>query len=300
MSKLEQEIAELRGQLRRNHVYLVVALSAIGLSALVSVGLVGFYGWRLGDQMWELQRDVSAVNEDSHARTRALSLDLARQQRELTAIRNAATRDLTAIQEAHGKIASIRDPKKELAALREANQALWSALATQRANLLDAIEERDPEESSLLIESPETRFRLGETLFEDSTVAAGEVRGFIVEDEKVHRATSLPANPAHLLIELSPARVALGQSYEIEVRLVNRSNRALGATSLRIDWSFAGKKTGGDVPLDIAHVGANESAVLYSVTGRWTPAHEEGPVILTATLTLKDGERLANTLSWKY
>ena len=286
MSKLEQEIAELRGQLRRNHVYLVVALSVIGLSALVSVGLVGFYGWRLGDQMWELQRDVSAVNEDSHTRTRALSLDLARQQRELTAIRNAATRELTAIQEAHRKIASIRDPKRELAALREANQALWSALATQRANLLDAIEERDPEESSLLIESPEKRFRLGETLFEDPTVAASEVRGFIVEDEKVHRVTALPANPAHLLIELSPARVALGQSYELEVRLVNRSNRALGATSLRIDWSFAGKKTGGDVTLDIAHVGANESAVLYSVTGRWTPAHEEGPVLLTATLTL--------------
>ena len=300
MSELEQEIAELRGQLRRNHVYLVVALSVIGLSALVSVGLVGFYGWRLGDQMWELQRDVSAVNEDSHTRTRALSLDLARQQRELTAIRNAATRDLTAIQEAHRKIASIRDPKTELAALREANQALWSALATQRANLLDALEERDPEESSLLIESPEKRFRLGETLFEDPTVAASEVRGFIVEDEKVHRVTALPANPAHLLIELSPDRVALGQSYELEVRLVNRSNRALGATSLRIDWSFAGKKTGGDVPLDIAHVGANQSAVLYSVTGRWTPAHEEGPVILTATLTLEDGERLANTLSWKY
>ena len=300
MSKLEQEIAELRGQLRRNHVYLVVALSVIGLSALVSVGLVGFYGWRLGDQMWELQRDVSAVNEDSHTRTRALSLDLARQQRELTAIRNAATRELTAIQEAHRKIASIRDPKRELAALREANQALWSALATQRANLLDAIEERDPEESSLLIESPEKRFRLGETLFEDPTVAASEVRGFIVEDEKVHRVTALPANPAHLLIELSPDRFALGQSYELEVRLVNRSNRALGATSLRIDWSFAGKKTGGDVTLDIAHVGANESAVLYSVTGRWTPAHEEGPVLLTATLTLEDGERLANTLSWKY
>ena len=292
MSKLEQEIAELRAQLRRNHVYLVVALSAIGLSALVSVGLVGYYGWRLGDQMRELQRDVSAVNEDSHMRTRALSLDLARQQRELTAIRNAATQDLLAIQEAHRKIASIRDPKKELAALREANQALWSQLATQRADLLDAIEERDPSESTQLIESPERRFRLSETAFEDPTVAAGEVRGFVVEDEKVHRATALPANPAHLLIELSPDKVALGQSYELEVRLVNRSNHALDAMSLRLDWSFAGKKTGGNVPLDTARVGARESAVLYSVTGRWTPAHEEGPVILTATLTLQDGERL--------
>ena len=300
MSKLEQEIAELRGQLRRNHVYLVVALSVIGLSALVSVGLVGFYGWRLGDQMWKLQRDVSAVNEDSHTRTRALSLDLARQQRELTAIRTAATRDLTAIQEAHRKIASIRDPKNELTALREANQALWYELATQRADLLVAIEERDPSESSQLIESPEKRFQLGETLFADPTVAEGEVRGFIIKDEKVHRATALPANPAHLLIELRPDKVALGQSYELEVRLVNRSNHALDATSLRLDWSFAGKKTGGDVPLDIAHVDARESAVLYSVSGRWTPAHEEGPVILTVTLTLKDGERLANSLSWRY
>ncbi len=131
-------------------------------------------------------------------------------------------------------------------------------------------------------------------------MAASEVRGFVVEDEKVHQATALPANPAHLLIELSPDKVALGQSYELEVRLVNRSNHALDATSLRLDWSFAGKKTGGDVPLDIAHVGARESAVLYSVAGRWTPAHEEGPVILTATLTLQDGERLANTLGWRY
>ena len=272
----------------------------IGLSALVSVGLVGFYGWRLGDQIRELRRDVSAVNEDSHTRTQALSLDLARQQRELTAIRTAATRDLTAIQEAHRKIASIRDPKKELTSLREANQALWSELATQRSDLLDAIEERDPSESSQLIESPEKRFRLGQTLFEDPTVTAGDVRGFVVEDEKVRRATALPANPAHLLIELSPDRVALGQSYELEVRLINRSNNVLDATSLRLDWSFAGRKTGGDVPLDNARVGARESAVLYSVTGRWTPAHEEGPVIVTATLTLKDGERLANTLSWRY
>ncbi len=278
----------------------MAALSVIGLSALVSVGLVGFYGWRLGDQMWQLQRDVSAVNEDSHTRTRALSLDLTRQQRELTAIRNAATRDLTAIKEANRKIASIRDPKKELAALREANQALWSELATQREDLLDAIEERSPSESSQRIESPEKRFRLGETRFEDPTAAWSEVPGFVVEDEKVHRATALPASPAHLLVELSPDKVALGQSYELEVRLVNRSNRALDATSLRLDWSFAGKKTGGGVPLDIAHVGARESAVLYSVGGRWTPAHEQGAVVLTATVTLKGGERLANTLSWRY
>jgi hypothetical protein len=270
----------------------------IGLSALVSVGLVGFYGWRLADQMWELKRDVSVVNEDSHTRTRALSLDLARQQRELTAIRNAATRDLTAIQEAHKKIASVRDPKNDLAALREANQALWSELATQRADLLVAIEEPDPSEASRLIESPEKRFQLGETLFEDPTVARSEVRGFVVEDEKVHLATSLPANPAHLLIQLSPAKVALGESYVLEIRLVNRSNQALDATSLRLDWSFAGKKTGGAVPLDIAHVDARESAVLYSVSGRWTPAHENGSVILTVTLTLKDGEQLANSLSW--
>lgn len=300
MKQLEREIAELRRQLRRNHVYLVAAVSVIGLGALVSVSLVGFYGWRLGDRVWEMRQDISAVNEESHMRTRALSLDLARQQKEMTAIRNAATRDLEAIQEAHSKIAGIRDPGKELEALRDANQALWSELATQRTDLLEAIEDRDPSESTQLIESPEKRFRLGETRFEDPTLPAGDVRGFVVRGENVRRASTLPANPAHLLIELSPEKVGLGENYELEVRLVNRSNKALDAASLRLDWSFAGKKTGGDVPLDVAHVAARKSSVLYLVKGRWTPTHEEGPVVLTATLTLEDGERLANTLSWSY
>ena len=43
---------------------------------------------------------------------------------------------------------------------------------------------------------------------------------------------------------------------------------------------------------------ARASAVLYQITGRWTPAHEDGPVVVTATLRLQGGELLANSLRW--
>lgn len=293
---LRREVLDLRQQLRRNQVYLVGALAAIGLGALVSVGLVGFYGTRLADEIFGIREDVRVVGEESRTRTRALSADLARQQRELTAIRKAANAELEAIQEAHRKIAAIRDPQKELRALREANEALWSELARQRADILDALEEK---EETAYIERG-GRFQLGETDFADPEVRAGEVRGFVVEDEKVYRASAIPSNPAHLVIELSPEKVKLGDRYELAVRLVNRSNQPLDARALRLDWSFGGKNTGGDVPLDVARVDARESAVLYQVSGQWTPAHEDGPVVVTATLTLTGGERLANSLRWVY
>jgi hypothetical protein len=52
------------------------------------------------------------------------------------------------------------------------------------------------------------------------------------------------------------------------------------------------------VPLGAARVGPRDAAVLYSVSGMWTSAHARGPASVTATLTLGDGARLANTLSW--
>ena len=102
---LRREISELRGQLRRNQVYLTAALAVIGLGTLVSVGLVAFYGLRLGDQVWSAREDIAALDSDSRTRTKALAVDLARQEQELAAIREAANRDLIAIQEAHRKIA---------------------------------------------------------------------------------------------------------------------------------------------------------------------------------------------------
>lgn len=297
---LRREVAELRHQLRRNQVALVAALAALGLGALGSVGLVGFYGVRLSDEIWEVREHVESIDEASRTRMLALSHDLTRQRQELAAIRKAANDDLEAIQEANRKIAAIRDPNKELAALREANQELWSELASQRSDLLDALHEHQSVSSTEEAELS-SRFRLGETDFMDPEVSAGELKGFVKGDEKIHRASALPPSPAHLLIELSPEKVGLGERYRLEVRLVNRSNQPLGARALRLDWSFGGRKnTGGDVPLGVAHVAPRDSAVLYRVSGKWTPVQESGPVSLTATLTLDDGERLLNTLRWSY
>lgn len=293
---LRREITELRSQLRKNHVYLTAALAVIGLGTLVAVGLVAFYGLRLGGQVWEARADIGTLDVESRTRTKALSLDLARQQRELDAIRKAASDDLLAIREAHRKIASIRDPRRELSALREANEELWTALAGQRTDLLTVLNEQ-----ATPVSEPATtteRFSLGETSFTDPRHQPGEIKGFVKGNETVYQAHALRGNPAHLLIELSPREVRLGDPYRLAVRLVNRSNQPLDTDALRLDWSFGGQNTGGAVPLGVGRIDARASVVLYQVSGQWTPAHENGPVVVTATLRLQSGELLANSLRW--
>lgn len=294
---LRRELSELRRQLRRNQVYLAAALAVIGLGMLASVGLVAFYGLRLGEQVWDVREDLSALDTESRTRTKAISLDLARQEQELAAIRKAANDDLLAIQEAHRKIAAIRDPAKELDALREANQALWTELATQRSDILDALSDQRAPMSS--IADPESdRFNLGETSYIDPRHQPDEIKGFIKGDKPIYQAYALRGNPAHLIIEVSPKQVRLGDDYRLAVRLVNRSNEPLDADALRLDWSFGGKNTGGAVPLGVGRIDARKTEVLYQVSGQWTPAHEDGPVVVTATLRLHGGEVLANSLRW--
>jgi hypothetical protein len=117
-------------------------------------------------------------------------------------------------------------------------------------------------------------------------------------DEKVFRASTLPSNPALLVIEVDPEKVALGEAYRLSVRLVNRSNRSIVPRSMRLDWSIQGKNTGGDVPVHVDRVEAQETALLYSVSGHWTEAHKDGPVSVTATVTVDGGARVKNVLSW--
>jgi len=296
---LRREISALRQQLRRNQVYLTAALAVTGLGMLVAVGLVGVFALRLGDQVWDVREDISVLDEESRTRAKALSLDLERQQRELAAIRKAANEELISMREAHRKIASIRDPREELQALREANEALWTELASQRADLLEALDEKsaplgDGGDAAAIDE----RFQLGETAFIDPDHQPNELKGFIKGDHEVYQVLKRPRNPAHLLIELSPSEVRLGDSYQLAVRLVNRSNEPIAADALRLDWAFGEKKTGGTVPLGVSRINPRGSAVLYEMSGQWTPAHEQGPVVVTATLTLGGGEQLANSLRW--
>jgi hypothetical protein len=163
--------------------------------------------------------------------------------------------------------------------------------------MLKKLQDRSPASPPANVVTSGARFRLGATRYAEGG-AAGPVRGFLEGDERVHRATSAPAPPGELVIELRPDDVTLGDPYEVSVRLVNEGNRALDAASLRLDWSFGGRNTGGDVTLQSARVEPRGAGVLYEVSGTWTSAHAQGPASLTATLTLQDGARLANTLEW--
>ncbi len=291
------ELAEVRARLHRYQVYLVAALAVFGTATLAAIGLVSLYGFQLSKSLSETEATLAELKEQTAARSEELATGLARQQQELTAIRKAANDDLEAMREANRKLQSVRDPAKELTALREANEALWQELASQRAELLEAFGDRDGEPAGGA-PAPVSRFRLGETSYVDPEERPDDIKGFVKGDEKVFRASVLPSNPALLVIEVDPEKVALGEAYRLSVRLVNQSNRSIAPRSMRLDWSFKGRNIGGDVPVRVDRVEAQKTALLYSVSGQWTEAHKDGPVSVTATVTVDGGARVSNVLSW--
>jgi hypothetical protein len=290
----QHELAELRERLHRYQVYLGVALAVFGIATLAAVSLVGVYGYRLAKSLAETEAALARNREENASRTEELRQAVDEQQKELEAIRKAAVDDLEAIRDANRKLQAVRDPAKELTALREANEALWRELAGQRAELLEALTDR---KASPPVSSPVSRFQLGETSYVDPEERPDEVKGFVKGDETIFRGSAQPANPALLVIEVNPAGVSLGEPYQLSVRLVNRSNRAIATRAMRLDWSFQGKNTGGNVPVQVARVEAQETALLYSVSGQWTEAHRER-VRVTATVTVDEGARVSNVLSW--
>jgi hypothetical protein len=147
------------------------------------------------------------------------------------------------------------------------------------------------------LDAPVARFRLGETSYVDPEERPDTIKGFVGGDEKIFRASSPPSKPAHLVIEIDPVGVRLGEPYRLSVSLVNRSNRAIATRAMRLDWSFQGKNTGGDVPVQVERVEPQETALLYAVSGEWTEAHNQRAQV-TATLTVEEGARFKNVLSW--
>jgi hypothetical protein len=293
-----RELAEVRERLHRYQVYLVAALAVFGTATLAAIGLVSLYGFRLAKSLSETEATLAALKEQTAAQNEELGRDLARQDHDLTAIRKAAVEDLEAMREANRKLQSVRDPAKELTALRDANEALWQELASQKAELLEAFGDREGEAGVAISPPSVSRFRLGETSYVDPGEHPDAIKGFVKGDEKVFRASALPSNPALLVIEVDPEKVALGEAYRLSVRLVNQSNRSIVPRSMRLDWSFQGRNTGGDVPMEVDRVEAQKTALLYSVSGQWTEAHKEGPVSVTATVTVDGGARVSNILSW--
>jgi hypothetical protein len=298
-SDVRRELSDLRQRLRRYQVYLGAALSVFGIGTLVSLALTGFYGFRLASTVAETRDSFEALDRKTEARLEDLTRGVVRQQDELDAIRKTATEDLEAIREAQRRLSEVRDPARDLTALRDANGALWTALANQRAELLEELEAREAATPPApAAEASRSRFRLGATSYVDPKEAGPEVKGFVPGEQKIHRASTLPPNPALLLIDLVPERIRPGEPYRLSVRLVNQSNHAIVPSSLRLDWSFRGMNTGGDVALGVERIDPQQSALLHAVSGDWTEAHQAGGVRVTATLTLDDGARLSNSLHW--
>jgi hypothetical protein len=293
----KREVQELREKIHRYQITLVSALALFGVATLAAIALVSLYGFRLARSVSETESTLADLRSTTEKRTEDLERAVLRQQQELTAIRKAANDELEAMREANRKLQSVRDPGKELSALREANEALWRELASQRKELLDAFGGRESE-SGAAPQSSRSRFRLGETTYFDPAERPDAIKGFVKGDEKVYRASTLPSNPAVLLIEVHPEEVVLGEPYRLSVRLVNRSNRSINPRSMKLEWSFQGKNTGGDVPVEVNRVAAQETALLYSVSSEWTEAHLLRPVSVAATVTVDGGAQVRNVLSW--
>ncbi len=293
----KREIQELREQIHRYQVTLVGALAVLGIATLAAIALVSLYGFRVAKSVSETESTLADLKATMERRTQELERAVLRQQQELTAIHKAANDELEAMREANRKLEAVRDPGKELTALREANEALWRELASQRKKLLDAFGGHEGESEAAPL-SRLSRFRLGETTYVDPAERPDAIKGFVRGDEKVYRASTLPSSPAVLLIELHPEEVTLGKVYQLSVRLVNRSNRSINPRSMRLEWTFQGKNTGGDVPVSVGHVAAQETAMLYSVSGEWTEAHLLRPVSVAAVVTVDGGAQVRNVLSW--
>jgi hypothetical protein len=294
---VRRELSNLRQQLRRYQVSLGWALVVFGIGTLVSLALTAFYAFRLASTVTETRAGLAELERKTEAQLEDLTRGVVRQQDELAAIRNAATEDLQAIREAQRRLAEVQDPARDLTALRDANRALWNALAHQRAELLEELESRETVPVPPAPATPAPRFRLDATSYVEPG-EPGQVKGFVPGEQKIHRASALPSNPALLLIELLPEGIRPGEPYRLSVRLVNQSNRPIVPSSLRLDWSFDGMNTGGSVALGVDRIEPQKSALLHAVDGDWTEAHQAGKVRVTATLTLDDGARLSNSLHW--
>jgi hypothetical protein len=295
---VRRELSHLRQQLRRYQVYLGTALVVFGIGTLISLAVTGFYGFRLASTVAETRAGMAELERKTDSRLEDLTRGVVRQQDELAAIRNAATEDLEAIREAQRRVSEVRDPERDLTALRDANRALWTALADQRAELLEELETRETVTPPAAEAPPASRFRLEATSYVDPKESDAAVKGFVPGGEKIHRASAHPPNPGVLLIELLPEQIRPGEPYRLTVRLVNQSNRPIVPSSLRLDWSFDGMNTGGNVALGVDRIEPQKSALLHAVSGDWTEAHQAGRARVTATLTLDDGARLSNSLHW--
>jgi hypothetical protein len=109
-------------------------------------------------------------------------------------------------------------------------------------------------------------------------------------------ATARPEFPAEIIIELAPPNADPGEPYQLSVRIHNHGNRSINLDGLEIVWNVAGRFTGGSIPISASYVSPRSTLLLHEVDGTWVEDLNSAQIV--ATVTLVEGGRLSNTLSW--
>jgi serine/threonine protein kinase len=115
---------------------------------------------------------------------------------------------------------------------------------------------------------------------------------------KVKRATSAPAFPAEIIIELNPTNAQPGQPFVLRVRIHNQGNKAVAIKFIELISSYAGKSIGRGqrIPPKVQRISPKATVLLHEVPGTWTEEQNKGSI--TAVVTLIGDATLSKTISW--
>ncbi len=179
-------------------------------------------------------------------------------------------------------------------------EASQYALAAGQLRTELVVKERELEDLSTAVTrtAPTGRqFSRGSTEYKPALGTVHESRGFALDDgTEIRVATAGPEFPAELIIELAPPNADPGEPYQLSVRVHNHGNRSINLTGLEIVWNVAGRFTGGRIPIADKNVSPRSTLLLHEVDGTWVEDINSAQIM--ATVTLAEGGRLSNTLSW--
>lgn len=174
------------------------------------------------------------------------------------------------------------------------------ALATAQLRTELVAKEREIDnlsETSMQAAVTGRQFSRGSTEYKPAHETTGEPRGFALDDgTEIKVATAMPEFPAEIIIELAPPNADPGEPYQLSVRIHNHGNRSIDLDGLEIVWNVSGRFTGGSIPIASKNVSPRTTLLLHEVGGTWIEDLNSAQIV--ATVTLAEGGRLSNTLSW--
>ena len=144
------------------------------------------------------------------------------------------------------------------------------------------------------------QFDASETVFvpEDSSSPSGfETDG--ADEVQAQQATRSVTSPAEIIIEINPPNATIGAPYRLQVRLHNKSNRALLARSIEVVTHQGNRRVGAGIPIDLGarRIDPQATITLVENDGTWSESLDrEGKIEVTVELARRG--KVTKTLSW--